>query len=73
MNRKIMEMTWTDEGDGDTPFTADSIGDDEVADRLNTAAEYLVSKYNIDIVEARNRLWNRGDFFPRLLIVEAES
>ncbi len=76
---KIMELPWTDEGDGNIPFTAESIGgageDDieEIVDRLNAAADYLVKTYNLNITEARNRLWNQGDFYPRLLMVEAET
>ena len=76
-NKKIMNLDWTDEGDGEHAFTRESIGataddDKDIADRLNTAAEYLKSKYKIDIIEARCRLWNQGDFYPRLELVETE-
>ena len=73
----IMEMYWSDLGDGDNPFTQENIGakqadGEEIADRMNCAAGYLVEKYNIELAEARSRLWGRGDFFPRLELVEAE-
>jgi len=73
----IMELTWSDNGDGDNPFTQENIGakqadGEEIADRMNCAAGYLVEKYNIELAEARSRLWGRGDFFPRLELVEAE-
>lgn len=38
---------------------------------LNDAAKYLVETYGIDIVEARQRLWGNGDFFPRLELCES--
>ena len=74
----IMELTWSDNGDGDNPFTQENVGGnnepagEEIADRMNCAAGYLVEKYNIELAEARSRLWGRGDFFPRLELVEAE-
>jgi hypothetical protein len=75
----IMALRWRDEGDGEDEFTAENIGMGdkadrvEIASRLNSAAAYLVKTYNIDIVEARNRLWNQGDFYPRLEMVEEEK
>ncbi len=76
--KRIMELPWVADEDIFTPFAADNIGfsgdddGDEVSARLNAAADYLVDKYNIGIPEARNRLWNRGDCYPRLLIAESE-
>jgi len=77
-DRKIMEMAWTDEGDEINQFTVDNIGasgetdGEEIAERLNTAADYLVKTYHITTSEARNRLWNQGDCYPRLQMAEEE-
>ncbi len=58
--REIMELGWTEELD--EPF---------LEARLEQAAWKLSELAAIPITEARGRLWGRGDFMPRLCIIEA--
>ncbi len=72
----IMELPWGDYGDGAGIFTVENIGGDsadrETVDKLNRCATIMVERFGISAQEARQRLWNEGDFFPRLEIACAE-